>query len=139
MTDRDPCPNCGEVGEVSGKHHKALRCNNGSCKVKIYDDHHYSSFTDEVVDVRNYEGFIRNKENHVWTVDEENLEPKRGKGNSITAILQRMTGNKVKITIRELETPEEEDQENEDNDSEFDPFEQEKKHFDSYSQNTERE
>lgn len=29
---------------------------------------------------------------------------KRGNGNSLTAILQRMTGNKVKITVRKLET-----------------------------------
>lgn len=127
MVERDPCPNCGEIGEVSGKHHKAVRCNNGSCRVKVYDDHHYSSFTDEITAVRNYEGFIKNKSNHVWTVDKEDLDPKRGNGNSITAILQRMTGNKIKITIRELETPEEaEEKEN----SKFDPFEEEKKHFD---------
>lgn len=132
MTDRDPCPNCGEVGEISGKHHKAVRCNNGSCRVKVYDDHHYSPFTDEITRVRNYEGFIKNKGNHVWTVDEEELEPQRGNGNSITAILQRITNEKVKITVRELDTPEEDEDTENNESSRFDPFKEEKKHFGQY-------
>lgn len=123
MSEFDPCPNCGEAGEGSEKHYRGVRCNNGSCKVKVYDDHSYSDFTDELVKVKNYEGFVKNDSNRIWLLDEKGLETERGNGNCITSIIQQMTGEKVKATLRKLKEHEEEEE------SSIDVFEEEKKHF----------